>query len=346
MTTNNNDLDFQSMSDVVERFLTELRNANSKEFVSYSGKLGLVLSNICQSRLSSPDKNEFFRKLAFTLFQRPEGSSFYKIHNRWLPLLRIATFHNFDDATITAKIFLKAYSSLFQDNTKERKESLSDSVYNSIYQMFHGIRPIRQPYTNFEDNTVTRVELGTGKYFFDLFSQGLSNGYKLNDYKSTGIFVTPWNDKLIPEQSRLRRSFFYADRSATEAFDCPVRVVLDVPNKYLCRAWLKNANHANSYELSIVKEDLEAIIKGGLVHGEVYDYTPFKVALSWDPQLENLAENLNVTPDQVALFSRFVEEKQYQYITLPPREPVAFTFGQSTLGTDESDVSDSISLHK
>ena len=71
MDTNNNELDFESTSNLVERFLATLRTASTKEIASYSGKMGQILSKISNSHMSSQEQNELFRRLAFTLFQRP-----------------------------------------------------------------------------------------------------------------------------------------------------------------------------------------------------------------------------------------------------------------------------------
>lgn len=127
MGTNNNELDFESTSNLVELFLAELRTASTKEIASYSGKVGQILSKITNSHMSSQKQNELFRRLAFTLFQRPEADSLHKEQNYWLDLLRIATFHNFEETKITAKLFLKAYSSLFQEAIEKRPRSTTFS---------------------------------------------------------------------------------------------------------------------------------------------------------------------------------------------------------------------------
>ena len=347
MGTNNNELDFESTSNLVELFLAELRTASTKEIASYSGKMGQILSKITNSHMSSQKQNELFRRLAFTLFQRPEADSLHKEQSYWLDLLRIATFHNFEETKITAKLFLKAYSSLFQEAIEKRPRSTTFSLSNSIFHLFRGIgmRPIRKPYTTNDDSNVTRVEMGTGKYFFDLISRGQSDGYRLNDYKSTGIFVTPWNDQLIPEGNRIERTLHYADQGATKSFDCPVRVVLDIPNKYLCRAWLHNSNHSNVHELSIVKEELHKIRESGTVKGTVYEYMPFRVLIRRPPltQSNSIATDLNLNEADMQTLYTFIEEKQSKLVTLPSREGVQFTFGQSTLVTDESCASGEVS---
>lgn len=321
-----------------EAFLDKIRNAAHQEIKTLLPDIEKILLQISQTSCSAPEKNELIRKIAFSLFNRPEIDSFEK-KSTILATLRTLIFHSFERIDITAKFFMYACKQYFLKDKQE--ESIATRLYGNFWELFHGMWPMKEAYvpktiSSKLSEKITTVYMGVGRDFFNLLSEGKIKGYELPG-NFTGIFVSPI-DTSMGESERLRRTAFYADRSSTPSFDYPVYIEMNVPSEHLNHTWMRNANHANRYEAVLTKEDLAKIRENQTVQVTMFPYKTFTVSTEsrheWAirEEYQVTPEQLQLSEDDYNLAKQFVIENFDEKIRLPERLSQTsrhFTFGES-----------------